>query len=116
MTEIDELHYPVKSRTLDRGALGMKNAFGTLRACSGQWSAQEKYTGMKDTFKDMENTEKECGEAPKSCLPKLHAELCPVACARHGGQTSWPRSPCRNYEPLILKKSVCARHKPFTKP
>lgn len=96
MTEIGELHYPVKSRTLDRGALGVKNAFGTLRAWSGQWSAQEKCTGRKDSFKKTETMEKECGEAPESCLPKLYTGLCPVVCTRQGGYSSWPRSTCRN--------------------
>lgn len=112
MTEIDELHYPVKRRTLDRGALGMKKAFGTLRPWSRQWSAQEKSTGREDTFKNMENTEKECGEAPGSCLPKLSIGLCPVVCARQAGCSSWPRSTDRNSEPvMILKKSILTRHK-----
>lgn len=115
MTEIDELHYPMKSRTLDRGALRMKNALATLRPWSGQWSAQEKSTGRKDTFKSMENrarsTEKECGEAPESCLPKVCTGLCSVTCARQGGYSSWPRSTCRNSEPVLILKSICTRHK-----
>lgn len=116
MTEIGELHYPMKSRTLDRGALGVKNAFGSLRAWSGQWSAQEKCTGRKDSFKKMETMEKECGEALESCLPKLYTGLCPVVCTRQGGYSSWPRSTCRNSEPvMMLKKSIHTRYKLFTK-
>ncbi|KAJ7404631.1 hypothetical protein WISP_144447 [Willisornis vidua] len=61
MTEIDVLRYPVKNRTLLRKTLGVQNAFGTLRAWSGQWSAPEKCTGRKDSFKNMENMEKQYG-------------------------------------------------------
>lgn len=112
VTEIDELHDPVKSRTLERGALGVKNAFGTLRPWSGQWSAREKSTGRNNTFKNMENTEEECGGAPEGCLPKLYTGLCPVLCATQGGHSSWPKSTCRNSESvMILEKSIHTRLK-----